>query len=185
MLHFRNRLARAMTVPNQDFVPPSFGIAFTKKGPLIKQANVTSESSPSKKVASPTPTQPTTQAYGSAKSVSPETPFSAPRYNADFPSSPAPQRAQTLMKQARPGSVFIPRRSPIDNALTDPKSGNVTPATATTAPTVKTGSKSTGCPRVRFASPAAQSVEVSPGKQRTLIQLHSLDFPEKFIRLLV
>ncbi|KAL5109073.1 hypothetical protein TcWFU_006392 [Taenia crassiceps] len=158
----RNRLARAMTVPNQDFVPPTFGIAFTKKGPLVKQANITSESSPSKKAISPTPTQSGPQAYGSAQSVGPETAFAAPRYSADVLSSPAPQRAQTVMKQARPGSVFIPRRSPIDSALTDSKTSSTTAAAATTAPTMKTGSKSTGCQRVRFASPATQTAEVSP-----------------------
>ncbi|VDO01432.1 unnamed protein product [Rodentolepis nana] len=146
-----------MTVPEQDFIPPSFGIAFTKKG--------TPPSSSSIPQRSPSPPQPTPQAYGPAVLVNSEIPAVVSRFNLEVQSSPLPQRSQSMVKQARPGSVFIPRRSPVDFVLSEKnpiKSSPVTTVTTTAAPTVTQCSKTTtATTRVRFASPTLQSVEAN------------------------
>ena len=151
-----------MTVPNQDFTPPSFGIAFTKKQATTTTAPTQPTNFP------PSTNQPKPQAYGPARLVSSDAPVGVSHYITDVLSSPATQRAQTMARQARPGSVFIPRRSPSDRVLTEPCStrpssiANVT-TSSTVAPTSARPKVNTSS-RVRFASPTEQTVEVSPGE---------------------
>nr|CDS30623.1 supervillin [Hymenolepis microstoma] len=154
----RNRLARAMTVPEQDFIPPSFGIAFTKKDTPRSSATTSQKRSPS-------PPQPKPQAYGPAVLVGSEIPAVVSRFNLEVQSSPLPQRSQSMMKQARPGSVFIPRRSPVDYALGEKNLIKSTPVTTVTTTVASAGTQcsktTTATTRVRFASPTTQSVEVN------------------------
>ncbi len=172
-----------MTVPNQDFLPPTFGIQFTKKPPLVKQTSVITT------MASNAPTVTTTTSTATIPINTPIPPpapqfqapaslvKSTPHHNPNNPlytttesfmqrygshhrggvNSPGTQRS---VRTARPGSVFIPRRSPIEPDLLDPstaKSGNSNSATNSTTPTTTTTTT-----RVRFASPAAHARDISP-----------------------
>ncbi|VDL59321.1 unnamed protein product [Hymenolepis diminuta] len=152
-----------MTVPEQDFIPPSFGIAFTKKATPHSSTKLPQRSS--------SPPHPTPQAYGPALLVSSEVPAVVSRFNLEVQSSPRPHRSQSMMKQARPGSVFIPRRSPIDYPPSEKtliKPASVSTVTTTVAPTVTQVPKaSTATTRVRFASPTTQNVGVNPSPAET------------------
>ncbi|KAM7533523.1 hypothetical protein Aperf_G00000127784 [Anoplocephala perfoliata] len=172
-LYAMTRLARALTASEQEFTPPSFGIAFAQKSALSKQTDVASDTAQASKQSSAMklqqsqpPPVPIPQAHGPAKLASSEPPASVSRFNIDIQSLPRSGRAQSMLKQTRPGSVFIPRRSPVDYSLTDwtpNKPAAATLVTSAKAPTVTPGQKgSIATSRVRFASPTRQDIQVNP-----------------------
>ncbi|VDD74029.1 unnamed protein product [Mesocestoides corti] len=159
-------MARAATMPSQDFTPPSFGIEYTKKPSLVDRSKPSAGGEKSLKASTPPPPQPQPQANGPARLFTTES-FMRRYGDERFPPqqrtahSPGPRRALGATRQARPGSVFIPRRSPISSA--PPEQWPVKPPdTTATTPTKTTNTTNS---RPRFFS-RSDPPEVQPSQEQ-------------------